>query len=68
MATLNTTKTALARKLGVSRGSLYYKPKKPPLDLEDKNKIVAVMEELASKLWLTPSATVNVNRFVAVLS
>lgn len=43
MALLNTTKTALAHKLGVSRGSLYYKPKKPSLDLEDKNKVMAVM-------------------------
>lgn len=45
MASLKTTKTELARKLGVSRQSLYYKPKKPPLDEEDKAKIVAVMEE-----------------------
>ncbi len=28
MSTLKTTKTALAKKLGVSRASLYYKPKK----------------------------------------
>lgn len=48
MATLKTTKTALAKKLGVSRQSLYYKPKKPPLDEEDKNKIVAVMAEHAA--------------------
>jgi hypothetical protein len=45
MATLKTTKTELARKLGVSRQSLYYKPKKPPIDEEDKNKIVAIMAE-----------------------
>lgn len=45
MATLETTKTALAKKLGISRSSLYYKPKKPPADEEDKNKIVAVMAE-----------------------
>lgn len=45
MATLKTTKTELAKKLGVCRQSLYYKPKKPPLDEEDKNKIVAVMNE-----------------------
>lgn len=45
MATLKTTKTALAKKLGVSRSSLYYKPKKPPLDVVDKNKIIAIMEE-----------------------
>ena len=42
---MRTTKVALARKLGISRASLYYKPKKPPADAEDKNKIVAVMEE-----------------------
>src|SRR3989338_3390262 len=45
MTSLRTTKTELAKKLGVSRQSLYYKPKKPPLDEEDKNKIVAVMAE-----------------------
>lgn len=45
MTTLKTTKTALARKLGVSRASLYYKPKKPPLDETDKNKILTIMEE-----------------------
>lgn len=45
IATLKTTKTALAYKLGVARSSLYYKPKKPPQDSEDKGKIIAVMEE-----------------------
>jgi len=45
MASLKTTKTALAKKFGVSRSSLYYKPKKPPLDELAKNKIVLVMEE-----------------------
>lgn len=39
-----TTKTALAKKLGVSRSSLYYKPKKPPSDEELKKQIVTVME------------------------
>ena len=38
------TKKALAEKLGVSRASLYYKPKRPPSDEEEKNKIIAVME------------------------
>jgi putative transposase len=36
---------ALARELGCARSSLYYKPKKPPADLEDKNKVTAVMSE-----------------------
>lgn len=45
MATLKITKTELAKKLGVSRASLYYKPKKPPFDEEDKNKIVSVMAQ-----------------------
>lgn len=45
MATLQTTKVALAKKLGVARSSLYYKPKKPLQDTEHKNKIVAVMTE-----------------------
>ncbi len=40
-----TTKTALAKKLNISRSTLYYKPKKPPCDLEDKVKILAVMEQ-----------------------
>ena len=44
MATLKTTKTELAKKLDVSRASLYYQPKKPPLDQQDKEKIIAVME------------------------
>lgn len=39
------TKVALAKKLGVSRASLYYKQKKPASDEELKNKIVAVMAE-----------------------
>lgn len=39
------TKTALAAKLGIARSTLYYKPKKPPCDEEDKQKIIAVMEE-----------------------
>lgn len=38
------TKRALAQKLGISRSSLYYKPKKPPADEVDKQKILAVME------------------------
>jgi putative transposase len=45
MDSLRTTKTALARKLGVARSSLYYQPKKPPQDREDKEKILAVMAE-----------------------
>lgn len=39
------TKTALAKEIGISRASLYYKPKKPVSDEELKNKIVAVMTE-----------------------
>ena len=38
------TKSALAKELGVSRASLYYKPKRPPSDEEEKKKIMAVME------------------------
>ncbi|MBU1449209.1 IS3 family transposase [Patescibacteria group bacterium] len=45
MAPRKGTKVALAKKLGISRSSLYYKPKKPPADEEDKTKIVAVMSE-----------------------
>lgn len=40
-----TTKTALAKKLGIARSTLYYKPKKPPCDDEDKLKIVAILQE-----------------------
>ncbi|MDI6810022.1 MAG: IS3 family transposase [Candidatus Eisenbacteria bacterium] len=36
---------ALARELGCARSSLYYKPKKPADDLEDKARITAVMDE-----------------------
>lgn len=39
------TKKALAKELGVSRSSLYYKPKRPPADLEEKAMIEAVMAE-----------------------
>lgn len=39
------TKVALARKLGVSRSSLYYQSKKLTSDEELKQKIIAVMEE-----------------------
>jgi len=45
MPSAKTTKTALARELGISRASLYYRRKKPPLDMEDKNKIIAVMTD-----------------------
>jgi transposase InsO family protein len=45
MAPRKGTKTALAKKLGVSRSSIYYKPKKPPEDEEDRAKIVAIMDE-----------------------
>jgi transposase InsO family protein len=45
MAPRKGTKVALAKKLGVSRSSLYYKPKKPPLDEGWRQKIIAVMEE-----------------------
>lgn len=45
MAPRKGTKAALAKKLGISRSSLYYKPKKPPADEENKMKIEAVMKE-----------------------
>ena len=45
MGTLHTTKTALAKKLGIARSSLYYKPKKPPADDQLKAQITAVMAE-----------------------
>jgi transposase InsO family protein len=45
MGKLKTTKVALAKKLGVARSTLYYKPKKPALDEEDKTKIMEVMNE-----------------------
>lgn len=38
-------KTVLAKKLGVSRQSLYYRPKKPKEDTEIKEKIMALREE-----------------------
>lgn len=39
------SKTALAKKLGISRSSLYYKPKKPPSDDTFAAMIRAVMLE-----------------------
>jgi len=45
MPSAKATKTALARDLGVSRSSLYYRPKKPPSDEMLKATIEAVMAE-----------------------
>ncbi|MBN1585644.1 hypothetical protein JW899_04760 [Candidatus Uhrbacteria bacterium] len=45
MPKANGSKAALARELGVSRASLYHKPKKPPEDQVLKRKIEAVMAE-----------------------
>ena len=38
METINKTenKTEMARRLGISRSSLYYKPKRPEIDLENQ--------------------------------
>lgn len=44
METLNTTKKELAKKLGISRSSLYYHPKKPPKDNALKTAIETVMQ------------------------
>lgn len=45
MARTKATKTALAKKLGIARSSLYYRPKKPPRDETLRKKIGAVMAE-----------------------
>lgn len=45
MAMIKGTKTALAKKLGIARTSLYYKPKKPPANEQLKVQIVTVMTE-----------------------
>ncbi len=45
MAKTKATKTALAKKLGIARSTLYYRPKKPPQDETLRSKIAAVMEE-----------------------
>lgn len=45
MPKVKSTKTALAKKLGVARSSLYYKPKKPPADQQLKAKIIIVMAD-----------------------
>lgn len=39
------TTTTLGKQLGISRSALYYKPKKPPRDEEEKAKILSVMQE-----------------------
>lgn len=39
------TKTEIAKSMGISRGSLYYKPKKPDQDQETKKLIEAVMNK-----------------------
>lgn len=45
MDAMNTTKKALAKKLGISRSSLYYRPKKPAKDEAIKKEIEAVMRD-----------------------
>ena len=45
MNEMNMTKKALAKELGISRASLYYKPKRPPTDEEERSKIVSIMEQ-----------------------
>lgn len=45
MPAMNTTKTALARKLGIARSSLYYRPKQPAKDEVAKREIEAVMAD-----------------------
>jgi transposase InsO family protein len=45
MRVTKATKTVLAKKLGIARSTLYYKPKKPPSDEALRAKIAAVMEE-----------------------
>lgn len=44
MAQVQMTKTALAAKLGIARSTLYYKPKKPQVNEEAKQRIVSVMQ------------------------
>lgn len=62
MGKLKSTKTALARKLGIARSSLYYKPKKPPQDSEDRAKIMTVMEEHPAYGARRIAWTLGVNR------
>lgn len=45
MRATRATKSALAKKLGIARSTLYYKPKKPPSDQALRAKAVAVMTE-----------------------
>lgn len=45
MPTTEQTKVALAKKLGIARSSLYYKPKRVSSDEELRRKIVSVMTE-----------------------
>lgn len=45
MRSSKVTKTALAKKLGISRSTLYYQLKKPSCDEEDKQQIIAVMKD-----------------------
>ena len=45
MSTTKQTKAALAKKLGIARSSLYYKPKRTETDEELRQKVVSVMAE-----------------------
>ncbi len=62
MAPSKGTKVALAKKLGVSRSSLYYKPKKPPSDEKWRQKIIAIMEEHPAYGSRRVSLALQVNR------
>lgn len=66
MATLKMTKVALAKKLGVSRSSLYYQSKKRVSDEELKQKILAVMAEHPAYGHRRIAWTLGVNKKVVL--
>lgn len=56
------TKCALAKELGISRSSLYYKPKKSVTDEELKQKIIAVMAEHSAYGHRRVAWALNINK------
>lgn len=45
MNKIKSTKTQIAKSLGISRAMLYYQPKKPARDLAVKEKILTVLSD-----------------------
>ena len=65
----NITKTQVAKKLGISRGMLYYQHKRPLLDEEVKHQIEAVLVEHKAygHKRIAPELKLNKKRILRVM-